>query len=212
MAYDLEEQETIDQMKAWWEKWGTPITAAVCVVCLGFAGWNGWQWYKNEQAAKASVAYVQLQNAVFQNDAKNVDSISSGLMTEYGTTVYATLGALLSADAEAKDGQLDAAVTRLKWVVEKSGHPEYDTLARVRLAGLYLTQEKYDAALAELDAAKPLADQQPLVLDRRGDVYLAKGDVKMARECWEKAVQSDLAGQNVKQIIHLKLSALPKQP
>ena len=27
MAYDLEEQESIDQMKAWWDQWGTPITA-----------------------------------------------------------------------------------------------------------------------------------------------------------------------------------------
>ena len=31
MAYDLEERESIDQMKAWWDQWGTPITAAVCV-------------------------------------------------------------------------------------------------------------------------------------------------------------------------------------
>ena len=52
MAYDLQEQESIDQMKAWWDRWGTPVTAAVCVVCLGFAGWNGWNWYKRNQAAE----------------------------------------------------------------------------------------------------------------------------------------------------------------
>ena len=40
MAYDLQEQESIDQLKAWWEKWGTPITAVVCAGCLAFAGWN----------------------------------------------------------------------------------------------------------------------------------------------------------------------------
>lgn len=80
MAYDLEEQESIDQMKAWWDQWGTPITAAVCVCCLGFAGWNGWQWYQRNQAAQASGAYVQLQNAIYQNDTKNVKSIADGLI------------------------------------------------------------------------------------------------------------------------------------
>ena len=85
MAYDLEEQESIDQMKAWWDQWGTPITAAVCVCCLGFAGWNGWQWYQRNQAAQASGAYVQLQNAIYQNDTKNVKSIADGLIEDYGT-------------------------------------------------------------------------------------------------------------------------------
>ena len=81
MAYDLEEQESIDQMKAWWDQWGTPITAAVCVCCLGFAGWNGWQWYQRNQAAQASGAYVQLQNAIYQNDTKNVKSIADSSRT-----------------------------------------------------------------------------------------------------------------------------------
>lgn len=107
MAYDLEEQESIDQMKAWWDQWGTPITAAVCVCCLGFAGWNGWQWYQRNQAAQASGAYVQLQNAIYQNDTKNVKSIADGLIEDYGTTIYAPLGALASAAAEVQEGNLD---------------------------------------------------------------------------------------------------------
>ena len=119
MAYDLEEQESIDQMKAWWDQWGTPITAAVCVCCLGFAGWNGWQWYQRNQAAQASGAYVQLQNAIYQNDTKNVKSIADGLIEDYGTTIYAPLGALASAAAEVQEGNLDLARDRLVWVIEK---------------------------------------------------------------------------------------------
>ena len=64
MAYDLEEQESIDQMKAWWDRWGTPVTSVVCVCCLAFAGWNGWNWWQRNQAAKASQIYAALQNAV----------------------------------------------------------------------------------------------------------------------------------------------------
>ena len=161
MAYDLEEQESIDQMKAWWDQWGTPITAAVCVCCLGFAGWNGWQWYQRNQAAQASGAYVQLQNAIYQNDTKNVKSIADGLIEDYGTTIYAPLGALASAAAEVQEGNLDLARDRLVWVIEKSGHPEYDTIARVRLAGVELSAKKPEAALKALEPAKPVPDQTP---------------------------------------------------
>ena len=45
MAYDLEEQESLDQLKAWWEKWGNVVLGTITVGCLAFAGVNGWNWY-----------------------------------------------------------------------------------------------------------------------------------------------------------------------
>ena len=211
MAYDLEEQESIDQMKAWWDRWGTPVTAAVCVVCLGFAGWNGWNWYQRNQAAKASGAYVQLQNAAMAKDMKNVASIATGLVSEYGSTIYAPLGALTSAGVEAETGNLSSAEARLMWVIEKSGHPEYDTLARVRLAGVLLSAKRPDEALRQLEAAKPVADQQALVDDRFGDVWLAKGDVVKARAAWVKALKSASSENAVRIVIERKLAALAPQ-
>ena len=134
MAYDLQEQESIDQMKAWWDRWGTPVTAAVCVVCLGFAGWNGWNWYKRNQAAEASVAYVQLQNAVFHKDVKNVASLTSGLIENYGGTVYAPLAAFGAAQTALEAGNFAEAAAMLNWVIDKSGHQAHRrrTLARQR--------------------------------------------------------------------------------
>ena len=208
MAYDLEEQESIDQMKAWWEKWGTPITAAVCVCCLGFAGWNGWHWYQRNQAANASGAYVQLQNAIYQNDTKNVKSIADGLISEYGSTIYAPLGALASAAVEAQEGNLDLARTRLTWVIEKSCHPEYDTIARVRLAGIELSAKNPQAALKVVEAAKPVQDQVALVQDRLGDVYYAMNDIAKAREAWEKAVAAAGEQSPIRGVLHYKLASV----
>lgn len=70
MAYDLEEQESLAQLKAWWDKWGNLTLSCITVICLAFAGYNGWHWYKRYQGGKATVAYVQLQNAYVQNDEK----------------------------------------------------------------------------------------------------------------------------------------------
>ena len=116
MAYDLEEQESIDQMKAWWDRWGTPVTSVVCVCCLAFAGWNGWNWWQRNQAAKASQIYAALQNAVATHDLKNVQSLSAGLISEYSSTLYAPLAAFASAQSASDAGDLaDAKAKRRRF-------------------------------------------------------------------------------------------------
>ena len=57
MAYDLEEQESLSEIKAWWEKWGTLILTIVTVACLAAAGMRGWQWYQMKQSADAGSLY-----------------------------------------------------------------------------------------------------------------------------------------------------------
>ena len=73
---------------------GNPDHRCVCVVCLGFAAWNGWHWYQRNEAGKAAVAYAQLQQALVANDAKNVSSLSTGLIDSYGGTIYAPMAPL----------------------------------------------------------------------------------------------------------------------
>ncbi len=212
MAYDLQEQESIDQMKAWWDQWGTPITAAVCVVCLGFAAWNGWHWYQRNEAGKAAVAYAQLQQALVANDAKNVSSLSTGLIDSYRGTIYAPMGALAAAQAALSAGDFAAAESRLKWVIDSSKRPEYETLARVRLAGVYFDAGKLDDALALLDAAKPEPRQLSLVLDRRGDVLAAKGDIEGARKCWQEVLDrgmKEFQTDPILRVVEYKLGSLP---
>ena len=169
----------------------------------------GGQWYQRNQAAQASGAYVQLQNAIYQNDTKNVKSIADGLIEDYGTTIYAPLGALASAAAEVQEGNLDLARDRLVWVIEKSGHPEYDTIARVRLAGVELSAKKPEAALKALEPAKPVPDQTALVEDRLGDVYYAMNDFEKARAAWQKAVEAAGEQSPIRGVLHYKLASLP---
>lgn len=52
MAYDLQEQESLDELKAWWEKWGNLVLSVITVVCLAFAGYNGMKWWERHQAQK----------------------------------------------------------------------------------------------------------------------------------------------------------------
>ena len=97
----------------------------------------------------------------------------------------------------------------LNWVIEKSGHPEYDTVARVRLAGVYFDEGKLDDVLKVLEAAKPTDAERSLVNDRLADVWRAKGDVAKARALWEELLKTADPNDPILRIVEYKLGALP---
>ena len=49
---DLQEQEQIDALKAFWASNGNLITWTATLVLACFAGWNAWQWYQRSEAQK----------------------------------------------------------------------------------------------------------------------------------------------------------------
>jgi predicted negative regulator of RcsB-dependent stress response len=94
MAYDLEEQEQLAELKAWWNKYGNFILTVVTVLLLGFAAYNGWQWYQREQASQAAGVYGQLERALAARDVDKVGAYAEMLTSKYGNTAYASMGAL----------------------------------------------------------------------------------------------------------------------
>lgn len=211
MAYDLEEQESLDQLKAWWEKWGTLTLSVITVGCLGFAAYNGWNWYQRHQGAKATAAYIQMQNAFVQGDEKNVKSAADALISDYSDHVFATLAALTMASKAENAGDVDGARRHLNWVLDTAKRPEYDTLARIRLAGVELDANNPQRALDVLTLAKPERGQIASYEDRLGDVYFAMKRFDEARQAWEKALKADRDDQVLTPLINLKLTALPEK-
>ncbi len=210
MAYDLEEQESLDQLKAWWEKWGTPITVVITLGCLAFAGYNGYRYYKKNEGAKATAAYVQLQNAVVTDDKKNVKSLSEGLMKEYPDHVFASLAAFALASNAATENDYEAARKALTWVINTGKRPEYATLARVRLAAVELDAGNAKEALAILEKEAPSAGSEVIFYDRLGDVQLALGHVEKAREAWQKSLDYDKKVNTLAPLVTLKIESLPQ--
>src|SRR6185503_1835009 len=97
MALDLEEQEQVEELKAWWKQHGGLITAVVLAVALGFAGWQAWRWYQSSQASQASMLYETLAKAAQANDAKALRDAAGTLVESYPRTLYASMGAMVAA-------------------------------------------------------------------------------------------------------------------
>ena len=208
---DLQEQEQLDDLKAFWKQWGNLITWVITACLLAFAGWNAWGWYQRDQATKAGAMFDELDKAAVAGEADKVGRIFSDLKDRYGRTVFAEQGGLLAAKVQFDKGQADAAKASLAWVADNAAEDEYRSVARLRLAGLQLDAKQYDAALRTLDSdsAKPFA---ALVADRRGDVLLAQGKTAEARSAYQVAWKAMGEKIDYRRLIEAKLTALGAPP
>ena len=208
---DLQEQEQLDDLKAFWKTYGNLITWALVAALTVFAALNGWKWWQREQSIKAAAMYDELDRAAQAGNAQRAGQIFADLKQRYPRTVYAEQGGLLAASVQFASGQSEEAKASLDWVAGNASENEYQTVARLRLAGLLLQAKDYDAALKQLDAAKA-PTFAALVADRRGDVLLAQGKPAEARSAYQTAWQAMDAKIEYRRLIEAKLGALGAAP
>ena len=208
MAYDLQEQEQLDELKAWWGKYGNLILTVATVVLLAFAAYNAWRWYQRNQAEEAAGVYAEFERAMTARESERVNALAGTLTDKYGGTAYGPMAALQGARWSAESGDAAGAKTRLQWVIDRADHPEIVAIARVRLAGVLLDEKQLDEALKVLDGASS-GIHATAVADRRGDVLFAQNKIDEARAAYRDALAKATAEHPLRQIIQLKLDALP---
>ncbi|HEY2929168.1 YfgM family protein [Piscinibacter sp.] len=208
---DLEEQEQLAELKHFWKQYGNLITWVLIAALGAFAAWNGWNLWQRDQAVKAGAMFDELDKAAQAGDAERAARVFADLKERYPRTAFAQQGGLLAAKLQFEKGQADAARATLAWVGEHAVETEYQTLARLRLAGVLLEQKKYDEALKELDGASA-KEFEALVADRRGDVLLAQGKKEEAKAAYKKAWQAMDAKVDYRSLIEAKLTALGAAP
>lgn len=208
MAYDLEEQEQLAAIKAWWDRWGNLVLTAVTVVLLAIAAFNGWRWYQRHEAGNAGVLYEEFLATLDGGESARKKELAGTLIERYGRTVYAPMAALQVAKINHESGDLGAARAQLRWVIDKSGHAELAQIARLRLAGVMLDEKAHDEALKVLAGDVP-SELAAAYADRRGDVLLAMNKADEARAAYKEALDKTDAQHPLRAIIQLKLDALP---
>jgi predicted negative regulator of RcsB-dependent stress response len=150
---DLQDQEQLDALKAFWKQYGNLITWVLILALGAYAAWNGWQWYQRDQAVKAGAIYDELDRSVQAGDADRAGRVFEDLRRQYASTSFAAQGGLLAARVQSEKGQGDAARASLAWVAAEAGDGALRTVARLRLAGLLIEAGDADGALAQLAAA-----------------------------------------------------------
>ena len=206
-VYDLEEQEKLDDLKAWWEQNSKYVSAAVVVVALVVIGVQGWRWYQRTQAEQASVLYQAVSQAAKANDVSKAKEPASQIVDRFARTAYAPRAALLYAKMLYDSGDKAGARAQLQWVVDHASGDELKAIARFRLAQAMLDEKQYDDALKTLDVKTDDAFAG-LFADLKGDILAAAGKNAEAKSAYETALAKIDPKSPYRAFVQVKFDAL----
>jgi len=208
MALDLEEQEQLASLKAWWHDNGNLVLGLIAAVAIGAAGWQGWHWHQRSQAAEANGWYESLAKATQAGDAKAVRDASGALAENYPRTLYASLAGLVSARFHYDRKDVKSAKAQLQWVIERSPFDDLRDIARLRLAALLLDEKAHEDALKVLDAKHGEAFVAQFAA-MKGDVLVAKAQTAEAKAAYRLALEkADKSSESFRAGVQLRLDAL----
>lgn len=208
---DLEEQEQLDRLKAFWKQYGNLITWALIAVLGSFAAWNLYQRWQSSQATQASALFDELDRVVKSGDVGKVDRVFADIKDKFPSTTFAQQGALLAAKAYFEAGKTAQSQAALSWVVENSSDEGYKAIGRLRLSAVLMNDKAYDEALKQLAGSFP-PEYSALVADRKGDVFMLQGKKAEARAEFEKAYKAFDERAEYRRLVEVKLNALGVDP
>lgn len=207
MALDLEEQEKLDELKAWWKKNALWIVTGVTVFLLAVAGWRGWQTWTHNQAMEASQLFERAMQAAMMNDAKAVRELTAQIMENYGRTAYAAPAAWLVGRVNHDSGDLKSAVAQYEYALDKARDASLKQLARLRLAAIRLENKDYAGALTLLQQPHDAAFAG-LYANLKGDVLVEQGKIEEARAAYQEALKRLGDKSALTPLVEIKLDAL----
>ena len=171
------------------KKYGNLIISLIILVMIGIIGLQYWNKHTTKVAAQASSTYEQLLMALSQNNAGQIQGLGNTLMSNYKSSPYAKMAAFLLAKQAVQSNNLEQAATQLKWVVDNASVESFKAIAQIRLARVYLAQQKAKQALTILQKvdAKNYIDEAAAI---KGDAYLELKQPAQAKMAYQKALTS----------------------
>jgi len=214
MPLDLEEQEQLDQFKAFWQKYRNIITGVLTAALFVYAAYSGYQWWRNNQAAEASKLYETMVAAIAKGDKDLTLRAATDLQKDFARTPYAAMSSLVAARIASDAGNSAKAIDFLRWAAKNASNDGYLALAKLRLVSQLIEQgsEKDFAEADQILKEKPIQGFEALWLERRGDWYLAQKKNAEAKasyqEAWKKLDQAKEFPEEARRLLKVKLDAV----
>ncbi|WP_114637001.1 YfgM family protein [Polynucleobacter necessarius] len=214
MPLDLEEQEQLDQFKAFWQKYRNLITGVVTAALFAYAAYSGYQWWRNSQALEASKLYETMMSAIAKGDKDQTLRAADDLQKDFKRTPYSAMASLVAARIAADAGESAKALDYLRWAAKNASNDGYLALAKLRLVSLLVEQgsEKDFAEADQILNEKSIIGFEALWLERRGDWYLAQKKNEQAKQsyqdAWKKLDQAKEFPEEARRLLKVKLDAV----
>jgi predicted negative regulator of RcsB-dependent stress response len=206
MAYDLEEQEQLDEFKAWWKKNGSMATNLVLAALVAYSAWQGYHYFQNKKSVEASVLY----QTMLTTDPTKVGEIkaqSAKLMEGFDGTPYAGRAAVYAAKTNFAANDSKSAKSQLEWAIKNAKESAVKAIAGLQLADILFEEKDYEGAQKVLAAINDKGFAG-LKANLQGDILLAQGKQAEAKKAYATALESlDVQGR-LHQYTQQKLESL----
>ena len=204
MAYSIEEEQEINQLKDWWKENGKTIIVAFILGVGGMFGWRYWQAHQAEQIAQASAQYDALIYSAQQDEQAKKANIEQFVQAN-SKTAYAVFALLDEAKKAAEKQDFAAAEVNLNQALTQSQDEVLTSIVALRLSAVQFQLGQLDNALTTLNQVKGESfNARKAILT--GDIQVAKGDKVAAKTSFEQAQQS--GSQLEQQMAKMKLNNL----
>ena len=204
MAYSIEEEQEINQLKDWWKENGKTIIVAFILGVGGMFGWRYWQAHQAKQIGQASAQYDTLINSVQQDEQAKKANIEQFVQAN-SKTAYAVFILLDEAKKATEKQDFSAAEANLNQALTQSQDEVLTSIVALRLSAVQFQLGQLDNALTTLNQVKGESfNARKAILT--GDIQVAKGDKVAAKNSFEQAQQS--GSQLEQQMAKMKLNNL----
>lgn len=205
-AYQTEEEQ-IESLKRFWNRYGTPLLISVMIVVFGLFGYRAWENQQRHYAEQASALY---QSLLAKANSKEMDqevlSLTKTLRDEYPKSPYASLATLLAAKYHVDHQALNDAREALNWAAEHTKDPELRVIASLRLARVMAAQQQPKEALQVVEKLDEPAFAAR-ISEVRGDILAQLGKIKEAEAAYVDAL-SHYPYPEAKNFVEMKLQGL----
>ncbi len=204
MAYSIEEEQEINQLKDWWKENGKTIIVAFILGVGGMFGWRYWQAHQAEQIAQASAQYDALIYSAQQDEQAKKANIEQFVQAN-SKTAYAVFALLDEAKKVTEKQDFAAAEANLNQALTQSQDEVLTSIVALRLSAVQFQLGQLDNALTTLNQVKGESfNARKAILT--GDIQVAKGDKVAAKNSFEQAQQN--GSQLEQQMAKMKLNNL----
>lgn len=204
MAYSIEEEQEINQLKDWWKENGKTIIVAFILGVGGMFGWRYWQAHQAEQIAQASAQYDALIYSAQQDEKAKKANIEQFVQAN-SKTAYAVFALLDEVKKATEKQDFTAAEVNLNQALIQSQDEVLTSIVALRLSAVQFQLGQLDNALTTLNQVKGESfNARKAILT--GDIQVAKGDKVAAKNSFEQAQQS--GSQLEQQMAKMKLNNL----
>ncbi|OOF86978.1 YfgM family protein [Rodentibacter ratti] len=188
MAYSIEEEQEINQLKEWWKENGKTIIIAFILGVGGMFGWRYWQTYQANQIAEASAGYDALIYAAEQDPSAQKTKLAEFVQANSKTS-YAVFALFDEAKNAVEKQDFAGAEVALQQVLTQSQDELLTSLSALRLSAVQFQLGQLDNALSTLEKVKSAGfNARKMLLS--GDIQLAKGDTAAAKNSFEQVLQT----------------------